>query len=455
METLAKKRRRKAKRRGGKRRGRKGGVLLGLVGAFAFALLGFALMAANVKPVFVKVLDPALAQAVPELHAHMKYSDDVELSLTGALVLRDVSMKFDRPDDRYARHARATAKRLDVRFNLAHMLLFLAGRRGCPTVTAVSSPELHLFWSRNTPLASDGSSAAPAAESLLKSADFAVLAGPKIKVGKLVLHSPDGEVFALSKFSSRFRKDELRIEAAEFESAKLPRVSGIRGEVGVSAERLSVKSFRCAAFGGTAEARGEVPLRGNPVAHLRIAARGIDLAAALRFFLPSRAEISGKVDASFDAAAPLLHPSRFAADGEVAVSDLRVAGLAVQKEKLVQRMAPEFAELSFDKAVLRNVRASKDSVAWRSMAGTGPQFDFSGRGRTDLDGNFALSMNATLHPATVKRLPATTRIGLKSGKAPGTKTVEVRLAGNLEKQTVVNQKELVRQGIRNAVQFWK
>ncbi len=89
------------------------------------------------------------------------------------------------------------------------------------------------------------------------------------------------------------------------------------------------------------------------------------------------------------------------------------------------------------------------------MAGTGPQFDFSGRGRTDLDGNFALSMNATLHPATVKRLPATTRIGLKSGKAPGTKTVEVRLAGNLEKQTVVNQKELVRQGIRNAVQFWK
>ncbi|MBO7131388.1 MAG: hypothetical protein J6V65_04515, partial [Fibrobacterales bacterium] len=199
----------------------------------------------------------------------------------------------------------------------------------------------------------------------------------------------------------------------------------------------------------------DVPLGGNPVAHLRISARGMDLASALRFFLPSRAEISGKVDASFDAAAPLLHPSRFAADGDVSVSDLRVAGLALQKDGLVRRMAPEFAELSFDKAVLKNVRASADSVSWRSMAGTGPLFDFSGRGRTDLDGNFRLSMDATIHPAAAKRLPAATRLGLKSGKVPGTKTVEVQLAGNLEKQTLVNRKALVRQGIRNAVQFWK
>ena len=454
METLEKKGRKRKGRRGGKRRGRKGGVLLGLVGAFAFALLGFALMAANVKPVFVKVLDPALAQAVPELHAHMKYSDDVELSLTGALVLRDVTMRFDRPDDRYARHARISAKRLDVRFNLAHMLLFLAGKRGCPTITAVSSPELHLFWSRNTPLASDGANAAPAAESLLKSADFAVLAGPKIKVGKLVLHSPDGEVLALSKFSSRFRKDELRLEAAELEAAKLPRVSGIRGEIGVSAERLSVKSFRCVAFGGTAEARGEVPLRGNPVAHLRIAARGIDLAPALRFFVPSQAEISGKVDASFDAAAPLLRPSLFAADGDVTVSGLRVAGLAVQKGKLVQRMAPEFAELSFDKTVLRNVRASKDSVSWRSRAGTGPQFDFSGRGKADTKWNFSATIDARIRPETARRLPAATRMGLAAG-SDGSRTVRLQVAGNPESQRIVNSGDIVRQGIRNAVRFWK
>ena len=110
MEILPKKGKSGRKRRrkgGGRGRRRNVASLGGLVVACALALLGFALVAANVQGVFAKAIDPALARALPELHGHMTYSPDVSLSLSGALELRDVKVDFDRPGDRYARLTKA------------------------------------------------------------------------------------------------------------------------------------------------------------------------------------------------------------------------------------------------------------------------------------------------------------------------------------------------------------
>ncbi len=458
MEILPKKGKSGRKRRrkgGGRGRRRNAASLGGLVVACALALLGFALMAANVQGVFAKAIDPALARALPELHGHMTYSPDVSLSLSGALELRDVKVDFDRPGDRYARLTKASAPKLRVRLGVPETVLFFLGRRDHPSISSVSIPELDLSWSRSTPVLNDGAKVAPATKELLLSPDLAALAGPKIRVGKLRISSPDGGRWEVSGLRTSFRGKRLRLEAKELSGTSLPTLRSVEADVDVSPERLVLSSARLSLLGGKATADGEIPLRGNPRARVRARISGVDLKAAADFFVARPLDLSGSADATVDAVAPLLSPLRsFSAVGNASVSNARVRGLAVQKSPLVRRMAPEFADLSFDRISLAGLRVTRDSLLLGSLAGTGPQFDFSGRGKADTKWNFSATIDARIRPETARRLPAATRMGLAAG-SDGSRTVRLQVAGNPESQRIVNSGDIVRQGIRNAVRFWK
>jgi hypothetical protein len=233
-------------------------------------------------------------------------------------------------------------------------------------------------------------------------------------------------------------------------SEALPRLREMTGDLLLSPQRIEWRDLSVLALEGKVEGRFLMNLRPGLPMDLQSRLHSLSLERSLSYLIEHPWRLGGELEGTMLFRGELLRRSSLVGSGKLALLSPTLEGTALQASPLLRKRAPQFSRVAFKRVDIGRVDLGPQGLNWSGMEGVGSQFDFSSEGKATPRGEFALGMRARIHKSTADALPNLTRMALEP-LPDGDRGVKLRLAGDLQRQEIVNQQNLMKRGVGNTL----